>query len=575
LKTVKEHKLEHEISCVSISGSHGEQGRGLCAVGTWTDVSVRLFRFPDLEEVALEALGGEIIPRSVLLCALEEQDYLMVALGDGHLLSFSLESSTATLTNRKKVSLGTKPITLKAFQAKGSTSIFAASDRPTVIYSHNKKLLYSTVNLREVTCMCSFNSESFPDGLAMATEESLRIGMIDNIQKLHVRTVPLGEQPRRICYMESAGAFGVICCRREEDGGEDGLHAESWAFKLIDDQTFEVLHEYRFKDEEWPLSCMATRLEGGGDTEYFVVGTGINDSEESDPKAGRIFVFVVSEGRLDLIHDKTVPGAVYCLSILRGMVLAGVNSRVELFQWATREEQLNELQAVCSHRGHILALHVKARGDFVVVGDLMKSLTLLAYSAEKGALEEIARDCNSNWTTAMEVIDDETFLGAEKECNFFTLKKNSDAATEEEKSRLEVVGEYHLGDMVNCIRRGSLVTKVGDGDCASAYPTLLYATLHGVLGVLAHLPHEQFQFLTKVQSAVSRVVRGVGGFEHAEWRSFHAERRTAEMRGFVDGDLIESFLDLSPEDMEKVVTAIGGTTVEEVTRVIDDLARLH
>jgi len=47
------------------------------------------------------------------------------------------------------------------------------------------------------------------------------------------------------------------------------------------------------------------------------------------------------------------------------------------------------------------------------------------------------------------------------------------------------------------------------------------------------------------------------------------------MRGFVDGDLIESFLDLSPEDMEKVVTAIGGTTVEEVTRVIDDLARLH
>lgn len=38
--------------------------------------------------------------------------------------------------------------------------------------------------------------------LALATSEGITIGTIDEIQKLHIRTVPLGETPRRIAYQE-------------------------------------------------------------------------------------------------------------------------------------------------------------------------------------------------------------------------------------------------------------------------------------------------------------------------------------------------------------------------------------
>jgi hypothetical protein len=47
-------------------------------------------------------------------------------------------------------------------------SVFAASDRPTVIYSSNKKLVFSNLNEGEVNYMASFNSSSFPDSLAIA-----------------------------------------------------------------------------------------------------------------------------------------------------------------------------------------------------------------------------------------------------------------------------------------------------------------------------------------------------------------------------------------------------------------------
>jgi DNA damage-binding protein 1 len=52
--------------------------------------------------------------------------------------------------------------------------------------------------------MCPLNAGAFPESLALATETSLTIGTIDEIQKLHIRTVPLGETPRRIAYQESS-----------------------------------------------------------------------------------------------------------------------------------------------------------------------------------------------------------------------------------------------------------------------------------------------------------------------------------------------------------------------------------
>ncbi|CAL5425758.1 unnamed protein product [Camellia sinensis] len=48
------------------------------------------------------------------------------------------------------LSLGTQPITLCTFSSKNTTHVFAALDKPTVMYSSNKKLLYNNANLKEV-----------------------------------------------------------------------------------------------------------------------------------------------------------------------------------------------------------------------------------------------------------------------------------------------------------------------------------------------------------------------------------------------------------------------------------------
>ena len=103
--------LEHEIACIDITPlNDNETKTEILSVGLWTDITVRLFKLPSVEEIAKESLGGEIIPRSILMTQFEGTNYLLCALGDGSLFYFVLNSQTtqagsSLLTEKKKVRL--------------------------------------------------------------------------------------------------------------------------------------------------------------------------------------------------------------------------------------------------------------------------------------------------------------------------------------------------------------------------------------------------------------------------------------------------------------------------------------
>lgn len=94
---------------------------------------------------------------------------------------------------------------------------------------------------------------------------------------------------------------------------------------------------------------------------------------------GRILVFTVEDGKLQLIAEKETKGAVYSLNAFNGKLLAAINQKIQLYKWMLRDDGSRELQSECGHHGHILALYIQTRGDFIVVGDLMKSISLLIY----------------------------------------------------------------------------------------------------------------------------------------------------------------------------------------------------
>lgn len=69
--------------------------------------------------------------------------------------------------------------------------------------------------MRMVTQMCALNTTLYAESLAMTDGQTLIIGAVDEIQKLHIRTVSLGETVRRIAYQEQTQTFGVLTVRYE------------------------------------------------------------------------------------------------------------------------------------------------------------------------------------------------------------------------------------------------------------------------------------------------------------------------------------------------------------------------
>jgi DNA damage-binding protein 1 len=148
----------------------------------------------------------------------DSQAYVFVSLADGPIVYYLLDTEHGLLYERKKVPLGTKPTTLTICQhtdlsptsnnsSISRTVLFACSDHPSVISSSNNKIVFSSVNLREIVCMCSFNSEYYGSSLTLVTDMGVILGRIDDIQKLHVRSVPLGQSARRITYMNEENAY--------------------------------------------------------------------------------------------------------------------------------------------------------------------------------------------------------------------------------------------------------------------------------------------------------------------------------------------------------------------------------
>ena len=96
---------------------------------------------------------------------------------------------------------------------------------------------------------------------------------------------------------------------------------------------------------------------------------------------------------------------------------------------------------------------------------------------------------------------------------------------------------------MNVFRHGSLVMQnLGDSTIPHS-GCVLFGTVEGSIGLVTQLPQDFYEFLTELQLKLTKVIKSVGRIEHSAWRAFSSDR-SENCDGFIDGDIIESFLDL-------------------------------
>ena len=250
-----------------------------------------------------------------------------------------------------------------------------------------------------------------------------------------------------------------------------------------------------------------------------------------------------------------------------------------------KEHDQLQLESLCSYHGYIVAISVAICGAFIIVGDLMKSVSVLTYDPTQNKINEAYRDYATNYMTCVEAIDEDIFLGADNTSNVFTLKRSENLSND--NNQLEESAQYHLGDMINQFRHGeilqlillgSLVLPISETE-RMIEPKIIYGTLNGSLGIIAKISKSLIKLLVKMEKSMNIHVKPIGDLSHDKWRTFLSERGhfVLENRHFIDGDLIESYIDLDTPLKEAIYEDLKEDidSMDSLTKLIEEISRSH
>jgi DNA damage-binding protein 1 len=314
-----------QVACISLSPTL----RSTCVVGFWQDASISLLDASTLKTIHSETIDEESIavPRSLLVTPILEGALptLFIGMADGNVVTYFIDPSTNTLSSKKSIILGTQQASFKALpKGNGLNTVFAICEHPSLIYGSEGRIVYSAITAEDATCVSPFDTEAFPNAIAIATATELKLAIVDEERTTHVQTLPVNETVRRIAYSADLRAFGLGTIKRTIKDSYEQIESH---FKLVDEVAFQELHTFALNQEELVESCIRAKLDdGSGDlVERFVVGTSYIEEDVGDAPRGRILVFEVTDDRhLKLVAEHKVKGACRCLAICEGRIVAAL-----------------------------------------------------------------------------------------------------------------------------------------------------------------------------------------------------------------------------------------------------------
>lgn len=598
---------QDQVACVHASPHLLDVG----VVGFFTSGNFSLVDLATLEPQKGESLrrseDNASIPRDIALVQVLPRTVggptLFVAMEDGNVVTYNV-ATDLSLSGRKSVILGTRQARLHLLPQPGDVAnIFATTENPSLIYGAEGRIVYSAVTAEDATYVCSFDTDAYPDSVVVATDSTIRISKIDTERRTHVKTLEMGETVRRIAYSPKEQVFGLGCIKRELKSGEEVVTS---SFKLVDEVVFGNVGKPFLLDQSGGeiVECVirATLPDSyGNPAERFLVGTGFLPADDvpspTDNNKGRLLVLGVDSDRNPyLLLSHKFKGACRCLAVMDDMIVLSLTKTVIVGKYFEESSTSGRLERVASHRTSTYPVDLAVHGNIIAVADMMKSISLVEFVPAKDGnsalLTERARHYQSAWATAVSHIEDQSWLEADAQGNLMVLRRNPDGPTLDDQRRMETISEMNLGEMVNCIRKVAVETSSSAmivpqaflGTVSHVPPFLDKNQTHKILtfsqvegsiylfGTVA--PHAQ-DLLMRFQSRLADRIRTPGDIPLDKYRSFrNAEREGEGPFRFLDGEVLERFLDMDEVTQQEVCHGLG-PGVEDLRNVVEELKRMH
>lgn len=323
---------------------------------------------------------------------------------------------------------------------------------------------------------------------------------------------------------------------------------------------------------EAALCCTSVRFLSRGGESLLAVGTVTSMTMlPLKQEASHVLLYRVINGeRLQLLHrTKVDDGPVLAMAHFQGRLLVGIGNTLRLYEMGKRQ-----LLRKCEIRG--LPTMVKAlqtAGDRAFVGDMLQSVQIVRYDSATNRLVLIANDPSPRPITAQELLDFNTVAVGDKFGNIAVLRlpRGADAGAvdlsgtralwdssrDDSTPKLEMLCQYHVGEVVTSMTRASLV--------AGGAESLIYVTVTGRVGAMVPFTsREDVEFYTQLEGCLRKDAVRPTGRDPQAYRSYYAP-----VKHIVDGDLCASFNALPYDEQNKIATQLD-RTVGEILKKLED-----
>lgn len=321
-----------QVACLTLSSLFPN----VAFVGFWKDSTITLLDLDKLQPIHSETVYDDsiVVPRSIVVSQVlaDSAPTLFIGMADGNVVTYSVDTTSLKLSSKKSIVLGTQQASFKVLpRADGLTNVFAICEHPSLIYGSDGRIVYSAVTAEDARCVCSFDSEAYPGAIAIATNERLKLALVDEERTTHVQTLPVHETVRRIAYSADLKAFGLGTIKRTLVDNVENIESH---FKLVDEVAFQELDTFALKEDELVECCIRAKLDNGtGElAERFILGTSYMDDASEQNVRGRILIFEITEERkIKRIAEQAVRGACRCLAMCEGRVVAALIKTVSSY----------------------------------------------------------------------------------------------------------------------------------------------------------------------------------------------------------------------------------------------------
>lgn len=431
-----------------------------------------------------------------------------------------------------------------------------------------------------------------------------------------VRKVPLGRTPREIAYHPPSRTYVVALAtpvttvvptppetdmerqereREEEESREMGIEPEEkqrdmgpreiammeerHELHLISPRTWQILHHVELEPKEHVLTLSVLKL---GDNysqvnrelrPYVVVGTSYAEGEDAAGR-GRLLIYeidVTGEEQCKLtmayqkpMKEKPMKGPVSAAASLQGYLIIAVGPKIWVFNFDG-----GSTEAVAFYDAPHYIVSIKTLKNFVLCGDIYKSIFFLRWKDSASQLALLAKDVGRVSVFATEYVVDKqnlALLMSDERQNLQVTAYAPHTAESRGGQLLVPRGDFNVGQSINKFVR--LPMTLPSGTTSLQRHALWFGTLSGGVGYLAPMDESVFRRLGMLQSALLSAIPHTAGLHPQAYRALQRERLLRNRKHTIlDGLLLSRYLALDSATQQQIALKLG--TSRE--RILNDL----